>query len=178
MNQNLYSCSLSPGSYSSSSAPWVAVMRNKSLVLTNTGFEMKEGSKLSTARVTPAMEDWAVRQALQFDFQENVLGYTTARWQTNSKRAPNLSRQIQIFWLWVLGILADGIKELLSMVLRNCLWYEQLRLPFVTLPSSCLLPHWPLQLSLSHESSASYQLRGRVVHSIFHPLFSLSLLIH
>ena len=41
-----------------------------------------------------------------------------------SLRASSFSKQIQ-FWIWVLGILTDGIKAALPMVLRNCLWYKQ-----------------------------------------------------
>lgn len=38
-------------------------------------------------------------------------------------RASNFSKQIQ-FWIWVLGILTDGIKAALP-ILRNCLWKKK-----------------------------------------------------
>lgn len=131
---------------------------------------MEEGSKQNTSPVARAGEAGGVKHALWSNLQENVLGHSTARWVTNDGRASNLSKQIQGFWFWISGRPTDEIKELLSVVSGNCVWYKQGHLPLVTLASSCLyLTDYCTHLG--HESSSPSQLCGGVADLVFHPLF-------
>lgn len=150
MNQNLYFCFLSPGNYRSSAAQWVAVMRNQSLVFANT--RMWDERRV-TAWVAIAEEAQPGKHALWSNFQDNAPCSMTPRWVTNYKRASNFSKPVQAFWLWVPGRVADEIKELWSMVLRNCLLYK-----------------WPESVTLS---SYSFPLDGHSISvSVMNPPLS------
>lgn len=79
---------------------------------------MEEGSKQNTAPVARAGEARRVKHTLWSNLQENVLGYSTARWVTNDGGHPTCLNKFK----------DSGFESQEDQLMRSknyCPWYQE-----------------------------------------------------